>query len=70
MVTRWPGRAVPLRSIFSAAQDALRDPEIRRLWAEQGARIEPESRAEFAAFVAREAERWSRIAKAANIRLE
>lgn len=59
-----------LDRLHGAAQGALRDPEIRRLWAEQGARVELESRAEFATFVARETERWSRIAKAANIRLE
>jgi tripartite-type tricarboxylate transporter receptor subunit TctC len=62
--------AAILDRLHGAAQGALRDPEIRRLWAEQGARIELESRAEFAAFVARETERWSRIAKAANVRLE
>jgi tripartite-type tricarboxylate transporter receptor subunit TctC len=59
-----------LDRLHGAAQGALRDPEIRRLWVEQGARVELESRAEFANFVARETERWSRIAKAANIRLE
>jgi len=73
----WFGLFAPTRTpdpildrLHGAAQNALRDPEIRRLWAEQGARIELESRAEFAAFVARETERWSRIAKSANVRLE
>ncbi|MFO1161669.1 MAG: tripartite tricarboxylate transporter substrate binding protein [Reyranellaceae bacterium] len=59
-----------LDRLHAATQAALRDPEVKRLWAEQGARLELESRAEFASFVAREAERWSRIAKAANVRLE
>ncbi|WP_395712184.1 Bug family tripartite tricarboxylate transporter substrate binding protein [Reyranella sp.] len=59
-----------LDRLHGAAQNALRDPEIRRLWAEQGARVELESRAEFASFVARESERWNRVAKAANVRLE
>ncbi|MFO1085508.1 MAG: tripartite tricarboxylate transporter substrate binding protein [Reyranellaceae bacterium] len=59
-----------LDRLHGAVQSALRDPEIRRLWGEQGARVELESRAEFATFVAREAERWNRIARAANVRLE
>jgi hypothetical protein len=40
------------------------------MWIEQGARVEPESRADFARFVAADSERWSRIAKAANIKME
>ena len=44
--------------------------KIKAMWAEQGARVEPESRADFARFVATDSERWSRIAKAANIKME
>ena len=37
---------------------------------EQGARVELESRADFARFVAADTERWSRIARAANVQME
>lgn len=56
--------------MHAAVQGALALPNVKRVWAEQGAKVELESRAEFARFVALEIERWSRIAAAANIQLE
>ena len=49
---------------------ALASEAVRQTWAEHGARVEAESRADFARFVVQETERWSRIAKAANIQME
>jgi tripartite-type tricarboxylate transporter receptor subunit TctC len=43
---------------------------VKALWAEQGAKVELESRADFGRFVDQEIVRWNRIAKAANIQLE
>ncbi len=59
-----------LDRLHGAAQAALEGEKIRQLWAEQGAKVEPESRADFAAFVAADTARWIRIARAANIQME
>jgi tripartite-type tricarboxylate transporter receptor subunit TctC len=56
--------------MHAAVQRALALPNVKRVWEEQGAKVEPESRADFARFVSLEIERWSRIATAANIQLE
>lgn len=76
-MTIWFGLFAPRRTpdaildrLHGAVQQALVDEGVKRLWAEQGARVELESRAEFADFVRRETERWSRIAKAANVQME
>jgi tripartite-type tricarboxylate transporter receptor subunit TctC len=75
--TIWFGLFAPARTpdavldrLHGAVQDALEEPKIKAMWIEQGARVEPESRAGFARFVASDSARWSRIAKAANIKLE
>ena len=51
-------------------QSALAADDVKRLWVEQGARVELESRADFTRFVDREIVRWSAIAKSGNIKLE
>lgn len=75
--TIWFGLFAPKKTpdaildrLHSAAQGALDEEKIKAMWIEQGARVEPESRAEFARFVAADGGRWSRIAKAANIKME
>jgi tripartite-type tricarboxylate transporter receptor subunit TctC len=75
--TIWFGLFAPARTpdavldrLHGAIQDALEEPKIKAMWIEQGARVEPESRADFARFVAADSARWSRIARAANIKLE
>jgi len=76
-ITTWFGLFAPKRTpdaildrLHGAVQSALGAANVKSLWREQGARVELESRADFARFVARDTERWSRIAKAANIQLE
>jgi len=76
-MTTWFGLFAPrqtpdaiLDRLHGAVQEALVADDVRKVWAEQGARVELESRAEFADFVARETVRWSRIARAANVHLE
>ena len=76
-ITTWFGLFAPKRTpdavldrLHGAVQSALGTANVKSLWREQGARVELESRADFARFVARDTERWSRIAKAANIQME
>ncbi len=76
-VTTWFGLFAPrhtpdaiLDRLHDAVQAALAEEAIRTLWVEQGARVELESRADFARFVVREIERWGRIARAANVQME
>lgn len=76
-MTTWFGLFAPVRTpdivldrVHAAVQRALGSDEVKRLWAEHGAKVELESRADFANFVGREAERWTRIARAANVQME
>jgi tripartite-type tricarboxylate transporter receptor subunit TctC len=59
-----------LDRMHDVVQEALARDDIKALWAEQGAKVELESRADFGRFVDQEIVRWNRIAKAANIQLE
>jgi len=76
-MTTWFGLFAPIRTpdvvldrVHAAVQRALGSDDVKRLWAEHGAKVELESRADFANFIAREVERWTRIAKAANVQME
>ena len=76
-MTTWFGLFAPIRTpdavldrTHAAVQRALGSDEVKRLWAEHGAKVELESRADFANFIGREVERWTRIAKAANVQME
>ncbi len=53
-----------------AVQEALAADDVKAVWAEQGAKVELESRAEFTRFVDQEIVRWTGIAKNADIHLE
>lgn len=76
-MTTWFGLFAPIRTpdvvldrVHAAVQRALGSDEVKRLWAQHGAKVELESRADFANFIGREVERWTRIAKAANVQME
>jgi tripartite-type tricarboxylate transporter receptor subunit TctC len=76
-VSQWFGLFAPrgtpdavLDIMHGAVQAVLSDPQIEAQWDKQGARVELESRAEFARFVAQEITRWAAIAKAAKLTLE
>ena len=76
-ISTWFGLFAPRRTpepildrLHGAVQAALAADDVKRVWAEQGARVELESRADFTRFVGLEIERWNRIAKAANIQME
>lgn len=62
--------AAILDRVHAAVQAALDTDEVKRLWAEQGAKVELESRADFTSFVAQEVQRWTAIAKAAGVKME
>jgi tripartite-type tricarboxylate transporter receptor subunit TctC len=73
----WTGLFAPKKTpdavldrMHGAVQAALVREVTRAVWADQGAKVEPESRAEFASFVGREVERWKVIARAAEIEVE
>jgi tripartite-type tricarboxylate transporter receptor subunit TctC len=66
-------RATPapiLDLMHDVVQEALVDAKVKRVWEEQGAKVELESRADFTRFVDRDIARWSRIATAAHLQIE
>jgi tripartite-type tricarboxylate transporter receptor subunit TctC len=73
----WFGLFAPRRTpaaildrMHAAVQMALGGDEVKRVWVEQAAKVEPESRADFSRFVEQEIRRWTAIAKAAGVQLE
>jgi tripartite-type tricarboxylate transporter receptor subunit TctC len=73
----WDGLFAPqatpapvLDRMHAAVQAVLAGEQVKREWAERGARVDIESRADFAAFVAQDAARWSAVIKAADIKPE
>ncbi len=73
----WDGLFAPkqtpapiLDRMHAAVQAALEAPELKKLWAEQGGRVDIESRADFARFVGEEIQRWSAVVKASDIHME
>ena len=76
-ITQWWGVAVPAKTpsaiiakLHAEIIKALQAPEVRDLVAKQGATVQPESPAEFAAFMLAERVRISNLGKKANIRLD
>lgn len=59
-----------LDRLHGVIQEALGQDEVKQIWAEQGARVELESREEFDQFVALDIERWGRIARDAKVQME
>jgi len=73
----WDGLFAPkatptavLDRMHAAMQKALGSEKVERQWAERGARVELESRSDFARFVAEDGARWSAVIKAAGIKPE
>jgi tripartite-type tricarboxylate transporter receptor subunit TctC len=67
-----PRRTPPaiLDRMHDLVQQALAADDVKAAWAEQGAKVELESRADFTRFVDQEIVRWNAIARAANIQIE
>ena len=73
----WDGLFAPaatpqpvLDRVHAVVQAALGSESLEREWAEQGARVELESRADFADFVTQETARWSAVIRAAGLKPE
>ena len=76
-VLNWQGLIAPkgtpkaiIDKLNAAANEALKDPQLRELMLAQGNEIGGGSPAEFAALVKSEASKWSAIVKSANIKPE
>ncbi|MDP2331760.1 MAG: tripartite tricarboxylate transporter substrate-binding protein [Reyranella sp.] len=76
-VSTWYGLFAPkatpapiLDTLHDSVQAALGQADIRRLWADQGARAMVESRPAFTAFVAREVKLWSDVARTLSLPME
>ena len=76
-ITQWWGIAVPARTPQAIVQrlhaeivKALQAPEVRDLVAKQGASVQPETPAQFTAFMQAERARIANLGKKANIRLD
>ena len=76
-ITQWWGVVVPARTppaivtrLHAELIKALQAPEVRDLVAKQGASVQPESPAEFTAFILAERARIASLGKKANIRLD
>jgi tripartite-type tricarboxylate transporter receptor subunit TctC len=73
----WDGLFAPkatpapiLDRMHAAVQASLASDTVKREWRERGGRMSIESRADFTAFVAEDAKRWSAVIKAAGIKPE
>ena len=76
-VLNWQGLIAPkgtpkaiIDKLNAAANEALKDPQLRELMLAQGNEIGGGSPAEFAALVKSEASKWSAVVKSANIKPE
>ena len=76
-VLNWQGLIVPkgtpkaiIDQLNVAANEALKDPQLRELMLSQGNEIGGGSPAEFAALIKAEAAKWSAVVKSANIKPE
>jgi tripartite-type tricarboxylate transporter receptor subunit TctC len=76
-ITQWWGVVVPAHTpaaivlkLHTELIKALQAPEVRDLIAKQGASVQPESPAEFTAFMRAERSRIANLGKQANIRLD
>jgi len=76
-ISQWFGLFAPIKTpgpvldrIHAVVQSILATEDIKRLWVEQAARVELESRADFSRFVSQEISRWSHIAAQANLKLD
>lgn len=63
-------QAAALDALHGAVQAALAEPDIKRIWQEQGASIALESRQAFGDFVKAEVDRWSAIARTTGLPME
>ena len=75
--TSWYGFWVPTGTpqaiqdaIFAATTKALNSPDIKTLWASQGADTGPATQTQFIQYVRDETDKWGKVAKSANITID
>jgi tripartite-type tricarboxylate transporter receptor subunit TctC len=56
--------------MYEEVAKALAQPDIRKIWEEQGAAAGGQSPAEFGRFVHSEVQRWSKVVKEANVKID
>jgi tripartite-type tricarboxylate transporter receptor subunit TctC len=69
----WVPKGVPKdiqEKLHAALLKALQEPDIKAIWDKQGATVGGQSPAEFGKFVRAEVDRWSKVVKAGNIKLD
>ena len=69
----WAVKGTPREIVDRMYQDvvkALRDPDIRNIWEQQGAVAGGQAPGEFGRFVHSEVERWAKVVKDANIKID
>jgi tripartite-type tricarboxylate transporter receptor subunit TctC len=69
----WVPKGVPKDiqdKLYNALVKALQDPEIKAVWDKQGATVGGQPPAEFGKFVRAEVDRWSKVVKAGNIKID
>ena len=59
-----------VEKLVAAAQQALADPSLQKRFAELGGEIKPMSPEELGAYVKAENEKWAKVVKSANLKLE
>lgn len=57
-------------SIFKATTNALNSPEIKTLWANQGADTGPNTQKQFIQYVKDETDKWGKVAKSASVSID
>ena len=69
----WVPKGVPKDiqdKLHAALVKALQEPDIKAIWDKQGATVGGQSPAEFAKFVRAEVDRWAKVVKAGNIKID
>lgn len=56
--------------MIAETNKALATPELKNLWAQQGATVGPNNSKDMAAFVSSEIAKWAKVAKSANIQVD
>ena len=56
--------------LVTETNKALAAPEVKNVWASQGATIGPNNPKDMGGFVSSEIARWARVAKSANIQID
>ena len=59
-----------LDRMYAESVKTLKDPDIQKIWATQGARVGGETPKVFATFINSEIGKWGKVVKEANIKID